>query len=122
MPEKKELSNEELEKVTGGSQRINTAGVKEAYSDYNVPVGKYSGIANEKYLFVRTGSDEWLFGKLRCTYEDFWKRKRIHDIYVEDGYGTYGVIGNKTCLEVSDIGTIEVYGDIYQMYAKPASN
>jgi len=123
MSEKKVLSDGELEKITGGDKskkRINTSGNLADYADYTIAVNKYSGVIGKKYLFkYHNGNSAWLFGKLNNTYEKFifFNTERTHDVYVEDGYGTYGVIDDMRCIEVSSYGTIEISGDHYQMYS-----
>jgi len=121
MMDKKELSDEELEEVSGGLKRINTNGNLGDYADYNKPVDKYSGTIGEKYLFKKNDSNSaWLFGTLINSYErwiSIFNTERTHDIIVEDGYGNYGCF-NPRVIEVHDGGTKEISGDSYQMYAK----
>jgi len=120
MLKKKELKEEELEKVSGGSKTLQAAGNIDKYSDYNVRVNKYSGQIGTKYLFVKHNSDNWLFGTLVSSYERhefLFATVRTHDIKVEDGFGDYNN-KDKHKISLSDYGTREINGDEYQMYAK----
>jgi len=117
--EEKKLSEEELENVNGGcAEEKSFTGLKGAYKDYNIPVDKYSGVIGKRYLFDDASHKRWIFGRLVNSYEENEGlfTRRTHDIFVEDAYG---FSENKKCyLSVSEYGTYEVSGNIFQMYAK----
>jgi len=108
---KKELKEEQLEKVTGGNYEMQCEGNLGKYSDYKTHVDVDNAVIGEKYLFIKTGIS-WLYGTLINRYG----RNRTLDIKVEDGYGnfnrgfSFNTNEGSSNLLVSDYGTIEING------------
>jgi len=106
MTEKKELNNEELEKVSGGNYEMQCEGNLVKYNAYCHSVDVDSAVIGEKYLFFRS-PESWLYGQLINRYGVY----RTLDIKVEDGYGRFGsgIFCNPSSkINVSDYGIIEV--------------
>jgi len=116
MLDKKELKEEELEKVSGGKM-ICLNGNLDKYSDYTNFVGKYDGCPCLKYLFKKNDT-QWLFGTYLNSYQGK-DNKRIHVVNVDDGQGNYTAgyikfLENK--IDVDASGNYELDGDEYNMY------
>jgi len=122
MIEKKLLSDEELDKVTGGSY-IRFQGNLAAYSEYKYSISKYAGKVGTKYLF-KEDEGHWIFGELINSYEakHLFGSTRTHDIKVEDSKGLEEETSSNLSLVgttwVSKWGTREVNGDKYVIYEK----
>jgi len=89
MSEKKELNNEQLEKVTGGKSWAEQMS-EYLPSNHGVHINQYEAEnhKNEKVYAVRDGNPyNWFFGTLIDSYEG--SHDRFHVIYVEDMHGNY---------------------------------
>jgi len=122
MKEMKELNDNELESVTGGTKAVLFPGNLSNYSEYSESISKYAGEINTKYLFKKDNS-HWVFGTLVNTYEQGWIRTvRTHDILVEDCKGleieTDHDLTRIGKTWVNNSGTREVNGDEYIIYKK----
>jgi len=119
MSEKKELNQEQLEKVTGGDYDIHCSGNLSDYAAYINPIT--TGIQGQNYLFkTKNGciSRGWIFGTLSNQYKGFMSDIYTYDIKVinfqlEDRHGS-----GQTVLNVSNWGTIEFKESEVQMYSK----
>jgi len=113
------IPEEELDNVSGGcGDNTEVPGDRSKYNNYTIPVDKYSGVIGNRYLFDN-GDGQWIFGELLNSYESFQLlyTYRVQDVRVIDAHGFSNSSGPNS-IELSEYGTIEIYGDEYQMYAK----